>query len=251
MNNNQVSCTEGILIHGEDDVVTLTKTVQAGQMVFWNYAGQMEQRKASTDIPQFHKMACRKITKGQKVKKYGHVIGIASQDIQKGEWVHTHNLESCSEEIMTSTADMGTNVSIRKASVSPCIQGYRRPDGKFGIRNYVLILPCSLCASETARFIAENVRGSKYIPNQGGCSLSHKDYNITMNTLSGIAANPNVYGTIIIGNGCEVIQADALYKEIQRKTNKPLYQYVIRKEGGSLSTINKAVKMAKKLVKEA
>ena len=60
MNNNQVSCTEGILIHGEDDVVTLTKTVQAGQMVFWNYAGQMEQRKASTDIPQFHKMACRK-----------------------------------------------------------------------------------------------------------------------------------------------------------------------------------------------
>ena len=251
MNNNQVSCTEGILIHGEDDVVTLTKTVQAGQMVFWNYAGQMEQRKASTDIPQFHKMACRKITKGQKVKKYGHVIGIASQDIQKGEWVHTHNLKSCSEEIMTSTTDMGTNGSIRKASVSPCIQGYRRPDGKFGIRNYVLILPCSLCASETARFIAENVRGSKYIPNQGGCSLSHKDYNITMNTLSGIAANPNVYGTIIIGNGCEVIQADALYKEIQRKTNKPLYQYVIRKEGGSLSTINKAVKMAKKLVKEA
>ena len=50
MNNNQVSCTEGILIHGEDDVVTLTKTVQAGQMVFWNYAGQMEQRNGYSTI---------------------------------------------------------------------------------------------------------------------------------------------------------------------------------------------------------
>lgn len=36
-------------------------------------------------------------------------------------------------------------------------KGYRRPDGKIGIRNHVLVLPCSLCASETARFIASQV----------------------------------------------------------------------------------------------
>ncbi|MDD3415626.1 MAG: UxaA family hydrolase [Lachnospiraceae bacterium] len=131
------------------------------------------------------------------------------------------------------------------------IQGYRRPDGKFGIRNHVLILPCSLCASETARFIAENVKGSTYLPNQGGCSLSSRDYEITMDTLSGVAANPNVYGTIIIGNGCEVIQAADLKKAIVEKTCKPVFQYIIREEGGSLKTVNKAVAKVEELVKEA
>ena len=54
-------------------------------------------------------------------------------------------------------------------------KGYRRPDGKIGIRNHVLILPCSLCASETARFIASQVPGAVYIPNQGGCAASAAD----------------------------------------------------------------------------
>ena len=131
------------------------------------------------------------------------------------------------------------------------ITGYRRPDGRLGIRNHVLLLPCSLCAAETARFTAENVKGSIYLPNQGGCSLSKKDYEITMDTLSGIAANPNVYGTILIGNGCEVIQAADLEKEIRNKTSKPLECFIIREEGGSRKTVEKAAAAAEKMVKEA
>ena len=53
-------------------------------------------------------------------------------------------------------------------------KGYRRPDGRAGIRNHILILPCSLCASETARFTASLVPGSVYIPNQGGCAIVKK-----------------------------------------------------------------------------
>ena len=74
------------------------------------------------------------------------------------------------------------------------MSGYRRPDGRFGIRNHVLILPCSLCASETARFAAENVKGAVYLANQGGCSLSRRDLKVTLEVLAGIAANPNIYG---------------------------------------------------------
>ena len=77
------------------------------------------------------------------------------------------------------------------------IKGYRRPDGKFGIRNHVLILPCSLCASETARFAAQKTEGAVYVANQGGCSLSRRDLKVTLETLSGLAANPNVYGTVL------------------------------------------------------
>lgn len=131
------------------------------------------------------------------------------------------------------------------------IKGYRRPDGKTGIRNHVLILPASLCASETARFISENVPGTVYLPNQGGCSLSKRDFAATLTTLSGIAANPNVYGTILIGNGCEVMQASILEKEIRKKTCKPLETLVIREEGGTINTLNKGKILAEKMCREA
>ncbi len=131
------------------------------------------------------------------------------------------------------------------------IKGYRRPDGRFGIRNYVLILPCSLCASETARFTAQNVEGAIYLANQGGCSLSKRDLKVTLETLSGIAANPNIYATVLIGNGCEVVQASLLEAEIRKKTNKPLYTLVIREEGGSIKTVEKAARIAEKLCEEA
>lgn len=131
------------------------------------------------------------------------------------------------------------------------IKGYNRPDGKFGIRNHVLILPCSLCASETARFASENVKGTIYLANQGGCSLSKRDLKVTLETLSGIAANPNIYGTVLVGNGCEVVQASLLAEKIREKTCKPLEVLVIRKEGGSLNTVNRIVETAKKMCEEA
>lgn len=131
------------------------------------------------------------------------------------------------------------------------VKGYRRPDGRFGIRNHVLILPCSLCASETARFAAQNVEGAVYVANQGGCSLSRRDLKVTLETLSGLAANPNVYGTILVGNGCEVVQASLLAEEIRRKTCKPLEVLVIREEGGSLHTVNRIVRFAETMRKEA
>lgn len=124
-------------------------------------------------------------------------------------------------------------------------------DGRFGIRNHVLILPASLCASETARFISENVEGTVYLPNQGGCSLSKRDFKVTVETLSGIAANPNVYGTIVVGNGCEVVQASILAENIRKKTCKPLEILVIREEGGTIKTVNKGIALAEQMRKDA
>lgn len=131
------------------------------------------------------------------------------------------------------------------------MRGYRRPDGKTGIRNHVLILPCSLCASETARFAAEDVEGAVYVANQGGCSLSRRDLRVTLETLSGLAANPNVYGTILVGNGCEVVQASLLADKIREKTCKPLEVLVIREEGGSVRTAARIVELAEKMRAEA
>ena len=130
-------------------------------------------------------------------------------------------------------------------------KGYRRPDGKIGIRNHVLILPCSLCASETARFIASQVPGAVYIPNQGGCAISAADLEMTFKVLSGFAANPNVYGTVVVGNNCEGVQAHLLVERIKALTNKPLECVVIRDAGGTIKAVELGVKYAMKMSLDA
>ncbi|MDU2063647.1 MAG: UxaA family hydrolase [Sporomusaceae bacterium] len=129
--------------------------------------------------------------------------------------------------------------------------GYKRPDGKVGIRNLVLLLPTSACSSETCRMAASQVQGAISIVNQNGCAQVEGDLAITKEVLSGLAANPNVYGTILIGLGCENAQPDDMEKLIQSKTNKPLHKLVIQQEGGTIATIKKAVELARQLATEA
>lgn len=130
-------------------------------------------------------------------------------------------------------------------------KGYRRPDGKVGIRNHILILPCSLCASETARFISGLVDGAVYIPNQGGCALVKKDLEITLEVLSGLAANPNVYGTVVVGNTCEAVQASLLVERIKAKTNKPVESVVIRDVGGTIKAVEIATRYGAEMSRAA
>lgn len=129
--------------------------------------------------------------------------------------------------------------------------GYRRDDGRVGIRNHVLILPASICASDTTRLIASNLNGAVTFNLQLGCSQVGKDFELTLDTLAGYGANPNVYGVIIVGLGCETAQVDLVKKKILERTNKPIETLVIQEEGGTLKTIAKAQSLAKKMIGEA
>lgn len=129
--------------------------------------------------------------------------------------------------------------------------GYRRPDGKVGIRNHVLVLATCACSSETARIIANQVQGAVHIINQNGCAQVEGDLKITMDVLSGLAANPNVYGTVLVGLGCENAQPNDMYELIKSKTNKPLVSIIIQEEGGTTATIKKGVEYARQFVMEA
>ena len=106
--------------------------------------------------------------------------------------------------------------------------GYRRPDGRVGVRNMVLILPASVCASDTARIISSQVVGSVTFNNQLGCSQVASDQQYTMDVMAGYAANPNVYGTVVVSLGCENCQMDLVVKAIEERTNKPLKQVIIQ-----------------------
>ena len=129
--------------------------------------------------------------------------------------------------------------------------GYRRPDGRVGVRNRVLILPASVCATDTARIIAQQVEGSVTFNNQLGCSQVAPDQQFTMDVMAGYAANPNIYGTVVVSLGCENCQMDLVVKAIEERTNKPLKQVIIQEVGGTLKAVEIAVRYAKEMVAEA
>ena len=94
--------------------------------------------------------------------------------------------------------------------------GYRRPDGKVGVRNHVLVLATVGCAGEVARKVAESLNGTVSFVSQGGCAEAEKDLEQTRNVLLGMHANPNVYGTIAIGLGCEFNNMQEFIRQIGR-----------------------------------
>lgn len=129
--------------------------------------------------------------------------------------------------------------------------GYQRPDGRVGIRNHVLILPASVCASDTTRIIANQVNGAVTFNNQQGCSQVAPDQQLTMDVMAGYAANPNIYGTVVVSLGCENCQMDLVVKAIEERTNKPLHQIIIQEIGGTLKAVEQGVRYARELVQEA
>lgn len=130
------------------------------------------------------------------------------------------------------------------------ISAYRRPDGKYGIRNKVIILSTVGCANETARLISQQVQGTVNIPNPKGCGQIGKGIEIMLRSLIGLSLNPNVYGTIIVGLGCETTQPYKLYEEIKKRSNKPIEAITIQDEGGTLKAIEKGIKLARKMVED-
>ncbi len=131
------------------------------------------------------------------------------------------------------------------------INAYKREDGKIGIRNHVLIMPSCICSSGVARKIADAVEGAVTFENAQGCAQVAEDTAITLEILSGLAANANVYATIVIGLGCETLQEKPICDAIKAKTDKPLIYYSIQDEDGVKNTVAKGVEAAKKFVAEA
>ncbi|WP_242835042.1 UxaA family hydrolase [Clostridium sartagoforme] len=130
------------------------------------------------------------------------------------------------------------------------IKGYVRPDGKIGIRNKVLILSTVGCANGTVERIAAQVEGAVAIPNVKGCGQIGKGIEIMRRSLINLASNPNVYGTILVGLGCETTKPYELAEEIRKNSPKPLEVITIQDQGGTLKAIEAGVKLARNMAEE-
>ena len=94
--------------------------------------------------------------------------------------------------------------------------GYKRKEGQAGIRNHVLILPTCACGSESCRIAAGQVWGAVSIVFNTGCSDVAANTEMSQKILTGFACNPNVYGVVIIGLGCETVHTRSSKKKSRK-----------------------------------
>jgi len=128
--------------------------------------------------------------------------------------------------------------------------GYERPDGRVGTRNHVLVLPTVVCANQVASSIASLVAGTVAVAHQHGCTQMGQDLEQTIRTLVGTAANPNVYGAVVVGLGCEAVSARSVAAAV-RASGKPALELVIQDHGGTLSAIAAGARLAMDLSQQA
>ena len=128
--------------------------------------------------------------------------------------------------------------------------GYRRSDGKVGIRNHVVVMAGTLCADIAAKKIAAKVPGATYVHNPKGCAQTPQDTALALEILSGMIANGNVYGAVIVGLGCETLQEGRYREAVKRKSDKPL-RFVKIQDHGLRETVRIGSELAEELLAEA
>jgi len=129
-------------------------------------------------------------------------------------------------------------------------QGYRRPDGKAGVRNHVLVIPSVVCSQGAAEAITRNLRGAVYLANVFGCAQVGQDREQTKRTLAGFGKNPNVFAVLVVGNGCENLPAKEVAEAIA-PSGKRVEFIEIQDVGGTKKTIGKGKKIVKEMLAEA
>jgi altronate dehydratase large subunit len=128
--------------------------------------------------------------------------------------------------------------------------GYRRTNGKVGVRNHVLVIPSVVCSQGAAEAITRNVKGSVYLPNVFGCAQVGDDREQTKRSLAGFGTNPNIYAVLVVGNGCENLGAKELAEAIQ-PSGKRVEYIEIQEVGGTKKTIAKGRKIIKEMLADA
>lgn len=126
-------------------------------------------------------------------------------------------------------------------------QGYRRPDGRFGSRNLVAVIPSVICANDVGQAICRQVQGTiGYFHHQGCCQLP-LDLKRVTDVLSNLGQSPNVAAALVISLGCEGTDQNRIVEEI-RATGKPVEIIRIQELGGTSRAIQAGIDAAGRLV---
>lgn len=85
---------KAVVINQKDNVATVVEDILAGSTINYTISEETYSLKVLENIPLGHKLAIMTIKAGEEVLKYGESIGRATQNIEAGQHVHVHNMES-------------------------------------------------------------------------------------------------------------------------------------------------------------
>jgi altronate hydrolase len=256
-------------LHPRDDVAIARRELHAGET--YRMAGDTGEAilTLNATIPAGHKLALHSMAEGEAVRRYGQVIGFASRPIHLGEYVHTHNLGVKDFERLAIPGVDAQPVEILSKGERRTFQGYPRPSGRTGTRNYLAVISTVNCSAHVCREIARyfspeklaeypNVDGVIALAHPYGCSMriDSPNYLLLQRTLAGMAQHPNVGAYVIVGLGCETNQADALISNcglclaLQGPTSERPPVLEIQKLGGIRKTVQAGIEMVEGLLPE-
>lgn len=206
-----------------------------------------------------HRFATRAILPGDFVCQYNQPIG-TSLGIAEGEAV-THENMTNDVPVVRELPDDLLNPAPDYIEISEraTFQGFRRADGRVGTRNYVLIVPTSMCSSHEAQQISmmsefiyykrekyPNVDGVVAIPHNKGCGCQDgSNLDIMLRTLANYADHPNVGAVILIDLGCEKTNLSKVEEYLLKRDKpflKPVAKIGIQEAGGTQAAIEQGLK---------
>ena len=217
-------------------------------------------------VPPGHKMATRAVETGQAVRRYGQIIGFASQPIRPGQHVHTHNL-AMGEFVRDYAFSQEAHPS-PQSTAPATFQGILRADGRVATRNYIGILTSVNCSATVARAIADhfrrdihpealrdfaNVDGVVALTHGSGCAVDPdgEGLAILQRTLGGYACHPNFASVLVIGLGCETNQIARLLATQGLQESASLRSFTIQDTGGTTKTIAKGIELITEMLPKA
>lgn len=255
---NAAADTPFIRLHPEDSVLIARRAAPEGTPVAPNVLTRAR-------IPPGHKVAVRAHAPGEAVRRYGQIIGFATQSIAPGDWVHTQNCGMGDFD-----KDYAWGVDARPTLYVPkpaSFMGIVRPDGRVATRNYIGIVTSVNCSAHVASLIADafkrnpftgsdplaefpNVDGVVALTHKTGCGMGDNDgLRILRRTLAGYARHVNFSHVIAIGLGCEVNQISGLLEE-QNLAGR-LRNMDIQSMGGTRKTVEAGIAFVREVLAEA
>ncbi len=235
-----------VLLHPSDDVAIARIPLNRGvtlRLPDGDTLVEMKQR-----VQSGHKFALHDIEQEQPVLRYGSIIGFATQPIEAGAHVHSHNLA-----VGELKQEYEYGVDVRPIDCVPPEQrrtfmGYRRPDGRTGTRNYIAIIGTVNCSATTVRYIQRklgsellrdypNIDGVIGLTHKSGCGMRLGGDAIVQlqRVLAGMAVHPNVGAYLLVGLGCESNQVQELISDMELNNGqgwkKPLFLTIQENHG--------------------
>lgn len=205
-----------IQIHPKDNVAVALTDLEAGsQVVLGEQTVTLKE-----NIARGHKMALRFLHPGEDVVKYGVSIGHVTEEVEPGQWLHTHNVK-------TNLSGESEYQYHPTHPVLPSVEpetflGYRRKDGRAAIRNEIWIIPTVGCVNGVAEALEKknqdlvkgSIDGLYSFPHPYGCSQTGADHARTRKLLAALARHPNAGAVLVVGLGCENLTHEQFLEEL-------------------------------------